>query len=177
MNVRVARPDDAAALHAIHAPIVADTIVSFELEVPSVDTMRDRIASTLGHLPWLVSEDDAGAIDGYVHASRHRERLADQWSVDVTAYVRANARGRGIGKRLYGRLFDELAALGYFQAFAGIALPNAASMALHESVGFVHLGTYRDVGFKRDAWHDVGWWQRRLQASRPPTPPLPFTNR
>ena len=171
MPIRTARLDDAAAIHAIYAPLVATTVISFELDVPSVATMRQRIATTLERFSWLVSEDDTGAVDGYVYASRHRERAAYQWSVDVTAYVRADARGRGVGRRLYLRLFDELVALGYYQAFAGIALPNAASVALHEAVGFAPLGTYRDVGFKLGAWHDVGWWQRTLQPPGVPTPP------
>ncbi len=118
-----------------------------------------------------MSEDAHGAVDGYVYASRHRARAAYQWSVDVTAYVREDARGRSVGKRLYTRLFEELPKRGCYQAFAGIALPNAASVALHASVGFEHLGIYRDVGFKLDAWHDVGWWQRSLQ------PPSPRRNR
>jgi len=176
--VRVATAADAEAIHAIYAPIVAATVVSFEVDVPSVDEMRRRIVTTLERLPWLVSEDDDGRLDGYVYASRHRERAAYRWSVDVSAYVRADRRGKGIGKRLYQRLCDELAALGYFQAFAGIALPNAASVALHESVGFEPLGVYRAVGYKLDAWHDVGWWQRALQPPGSscgwPEPPRPF---
>jgi phosphinothricin acetyltransferase len=172
--IRTARLDDAAAIHAIYAPLVASTVISFELDVPTIDEMRRRIATTLERLPWLVSEDEAGALDGYVYASPHRERAAYRWSVDVTAYVRADRRGCGVGKRLYPCLFDALARLGYHQAFAGIALPNAASVALHEAVGFVPLGIYRDVGYKLGAWHDVGWWQRALQASTPPVEPIPF---
>jgi phosphinothricin acetyltransferase len=113
-------------------------------------------------------------VQGYAYASRHRERAAYQWSVDVSAYVREDARGRGVGKALYGRLFELLKALGYCRAFAGIALPNAASVALHESMGFEALGVYRRVGFKRGAWHDVGWWQKTLQDVDHPSPPLPF---
>jgi L-amino acid N-acyltransferase YncA len=168
--IRIAHPDDAPALHAIYAPLVATTVISFELEVPSVDTMRQRIASTLTTLPWLVHLDASGAVNGYVYASRHRERAAYQWSVDVSAYVRADARGQGIGRRLYPALFDALVSLGYCQAFAGIALPNAASVALHEAVGFQPLGVYRQVGFKLGAWHDVGWWQRTLQGPAAPRP-------
>jgi len=163
---------DAPAIAAIYAPIVRDTCISFELEPPSVEEMRLRIESTLARLPWLVAEDLHGAVSGYAYASRHRERPAYQWSVDTSAYVRHDVRHTGVGKALYGALLEKLAAQGYFQAFAGIALPNAASVALHESVGFQHLGTYRDVGFKNGTWHDVGWWQRRLRpASLPAAPP------
>ena len=174
MNIRVATLADAEAITAIYAPVVVNTSISFELAPPTVDDMRGRIAKTLQDLPWLVSEDARGAVDGYVYAGKHRERPAYQWSVDVTAYVREDARGTGVGKRLYQALFAELVALGYFQAFAGIALPNAASVALHESVGFKHLGTYRNVGFKLGAWHDVGWWQRELRAPAEPIAPRSF---
>jgi phosphinothricin acetyltransferase len=170
MPIRVARPDDAQAIAAIYAPIVANTTISFELEPPSVDEMRARIVATLERLPWLVSEDDAGALDGYAYASKHRERAAYQWSVDVSAYVREDTRGKGVGKRLYNALCVELVQLGYFQAFAGIALPNAASVALHEAVGFRPLGVYRNVGFKLGAWHDVGWWQKALREPAAPSP-------
>jgi phosphinothricin acetyltransferase len=177
MNIRVATPGDADAITGIYAPVVANTSISFELTPPSVDEMRGRIVKTLQELPWLVSEDDRGSVDGYVYASKHRERPAYQWSVDVTAYVREDARRAGVGKRLYHALFDELASLGYFQAFAGIALPNAASVALHESVGFEHIGIYRKVGFKLGAWHDVGWWQRELREPIEPSAPTRFQPR
>jgi len=174
VNIRVANPKDAEAVAAIYAPIVAGTTISFELEPPTAQEMRNRIVATLERLPWLVSEDSTGHVNGYVYAGRHRERPAYQWSVDVTVYVREDARGHGVGKRLYGRLFEELVRLGYFQAFAGIALPNAGSIALHESVGFKILGTYRKVGFKQGAWRDVGWWQRELRAPAEPVAPRLF---
>ena len=147
-QIRVATPQDAAVIAAIYAPIVANTTISFELEPPAVDEMRGRIASTLERFPWLVAEDDSGVVNGYAYASRHRERPAYQWSVDVTAYVREDGRGKGIGKQLYEALIEELVQLGYCQVFAGIALPNTASVALHEAVGFQPLGIYRSVGFK-----------------------------
>ena len=176
MTIRIAAPSDAEAVAAIYAPIVRDTTISFELESPSVDEMRARIVSTLQKLPWLVSLDEHGLVDGYVYAGKHRERAAYQWSVDVTAYVREDARGQGVGKRLHGRLFDELVQLGYFQAFAGIALPNEASVALHESLGFVPLGVYRKVGFKHGAWRDVGWWQKELRLpNSEPSEPASFS--
>jgi phosphinothricin acetyltransferase len=172
--IRPATPDDAPAVLAIYGPIVRDTTISFEHEAPTVDEMRERITATLRRLPWLVSIDNLGAIDGYAYASKHRERAAYQWSVDVSAYVRADCRRCGVGKRLYEALLVELARLGYFQAFAGIALPNAASIALHEALGFIPIGTYRGVGYKHGAWRDVGWWQRPIQPLREPTPPIAF---
>ena len=175
--IRAATPDDAGAIAAIYAPIVRDTTISFELLPPTVDEMRARIESTLQRLPWLVSLDGGGAIDGYVHAGKHRDPGAYQWSVNTSVYVRDDSRGQGVGKRLYQALLGELARLGYFQAFAGIALPNAASVTLHESVGFQPIGVYRNVGHKHGAWRDVGWWQRSLRArATPTTEPRPFVS-
>lgn len=175
MIIRTATPADAEAIAAIYAPIVRDTTISFELEVPDAAEMRARIERTLQTMPWLVSLDDQGRVNGYVYAGKHRERAAYQWAVDVTAYVREDARGQRVASRLYARLFELLAGLGYCQAFAGIALPNAASIALHESMGFRPIGVYREVGFKFGAWRDVGWWQRRLRDDAQPQAPLPFT--
>lgn len=174
MNIRTATPADAEAITAIYAPIVRDTVISFELEVPGVDEMRARIEKTLQTMPWLVGLDAQGEVNGYVYAGRHRERAAYQWAVDVTAYVREDARGQRVGSQLYERLFELLAGLGYYQAFAGIALPNAASVALHESMGFQPIGVYHEVGFKFGAWHDVGWWQRRLRTDPRPQAPRAF---
>jgi len=174
MSIRAATPADAAAVAAIYAPVVRDTFISFELEAPTEDEMRRRIGQKIEDgLPWLVSVDEQGRVDGYAYASRLRERPAYQWSTEVTAYVRDDRRGAGVGKRLYTALLDQLKHLGYCQAFAGIALPNDASVRLHESVGFRMLGVYRKVGHKHGQWRDVGWWQLELQTSGPaePTPP------
>ncbi len=169
--MRLARPGDARGVHEIYAPVVRDTVISFELDVPSEQEVRDRITDTLATHPWLVWEE-AGRVAGYAYAGRHRERLAYQWSVDVSCYVHADFRRRGIGARLYRALLGMLRAQGYFNAYAGIALPNPASVALHESVGFRPIGVYRGVGYKCGAWHDVGWWHCRLAplAADPPAP-------
>lgn len=173
-TLRIATPDDAEAVRAIYAPVVTASTISFELEPPSVPEMRSRITATLATLPWLVSLDAAGQVDGFAYAGRHRERPAYAWAADTTVYVREDARGQRVGTRLYAELFSHLSALGYHQAFAGIALPNAASVALHESAGFVPVGVFREVGFKFGAWRDVGWWQRRLGDGVPPGPPGVF---
>lgn len=174
MTIRVARPADAGAITAIYAPIVAGTSISFELTPLSVDAMRERIVNTLHELPWLVSVDAQGEVDGHVYAGKHRERPAYQWSVDVTDSVREDARGQGVGNRLYQAMFAELVTHGYFQAFAGIALPNDASVAPHESVGFQPIGIYRKFGFKRGAQHDVGWWQKEPRSPAEPADPTAF---
>lgn len=174
MKIRTASPEDAAAIAAIYAPVVAHTNIAFEVEPPDAQEMRSRIEKTLASLPWLVAEDAAGTICGYAYASKHRERAAYQWSVDTTVYVRQDARGQGVGRTLYERLLPLLAELGYFQAFAGIALPNAGSVGLHEALGFEALGVYRNVGFKNGEWRDVGWWQKSLRPLDVPSDPVPF---
>lgn len=169
--IRLARDHDADQIAAIYAPIVRDTVISFEFEPPSVDEMRQRIKSITPQFPWLVCDCD-GVVLGYAYAGNHRERAAYQWSVDVSVYVHERARRAGVGRALYTSLFAVLALQGYRNAYAGATLPNAGSVALHESVGFERVGVYRSVGFKAGAWHDVIWWQRELQArSDAPAPP------
>jgi len=175
MRIRTATAADATAVQAIYAPIVRDTSISFETEPPTVVEMGQRITATLAQFPWLVALDDEGAVCGYVYASRYAERLAYRWSATVTAYVRADQRGRGVGRALYAELLRQLTALGYCQAYAGITLPNEASVALHEAVGFVRVGVFANAGHKHGRWHDVGWWQRALQRPDPPPEPRPFS--
>jgi L-amino acid N-acyltransferase YncA len=175
MITRPATISDAQAIAGIYAPIVSETSISFELEPPSADEMGRRIRDTISTYPWLVSVDETGAVDGYAYATRHRDRAAYRWSVDTSAYVREDSRGLGVGKRLYVDLIRELVRLGYCEAFAGIALPNAGSVALHGSLGFQPIAVYRRVGFKHDAWHDVSWWQKSLQTIDRPSPPITFS--
>lgn len=173
--IRLATPADAPALRAIYAPIVTDTMISFELEPPTDDEVAVRIGKTLPAYPWLVLERD-GRILGYAYAGAHRARPAYRWSVDVSVYVAEAGRRQGIGRSLYEHLFVLLQRQGYRAAFAGIALPNPASVALHEAVGFTALGVYRDVGFKLGSWHDVGWWQRPIgDRLGQPAEPRPVT--
>jgi L-amino acid N-acyltransferase YncA len=173
-TIRVARPEDAEAILTIYAPIVRETAISFEVEPPTREDMQQRIATTLRHLPWLVGERQ-GEVLGYVYASPHRTRAAYQWSVDVTVYIHAQVRRAGIGRALYHALFELLILQGFYQGFAGITLPNPASVGLHEALGFQPVGVYQAVGYKLGTWHDVGWWQRALQPRpSPTTPPTAF---
>ncbi len=138
---------DAAAIAAIYAPIVEDTIISFEEIAPSADEMRSRIEDISATFPWLVAER-AGRLLGYAYASRHNERAGYRWSVNVSAYVDAAARRGGVASSLYRALFALLEAQGFHRAFAGITLPNDASVGLHRSLGFELVGIYPEVGFK-----------------------------
>lgn len=161
MEIRLATLTDAPGIAAIYRPYVEGTVISFELTPPSDAEMAGRIVRVLERLPWLVCEE-AGAILGYAYANRHHERAAYQWSVDTSVYVYESQRRRGLGHALYTELFARLKDQGYYTAYAGIALPNAASVAIHERFGFEPVGVYRKAGFKLGRWHDVGWWQRRL---------------
>jgi phosphinothricin acetyltransferase len=164
--IRIASENDAPDIAAIYAPFCRETPVSFETEAPTVDEMRRRIAKTLNSFPWLVCEED-GQVLGYAYASRHRERAAYRWSVDVSVYVREGHRRSGLGRALYTSLLAVLRLQGFHNALAGATLPNPGSVALHEGMGFQPVGTYRDIGFKCDAWHDVRWWQMRLRGPEP----------
>ena len=161
MLIRNATVDDAPAIRAIYAPVVADTVISFEEIPPSVSEMAARIEAYSRDYPYLVAEADRRVL-GYAYGSRHRDRAAYRSSVDVAVYVDEAARGRRVGWALYDALLPRLASAGAHAAFAGITLPNAGSVRLHESVGFKPVGVYREVGFKLGRWLDVGWWQRLL---------------
>jgi phosphinothricin acetyltransferase len=165
MTVRLATPGDAPQIAAIYAPFCESTAVSFEIVAPTSAEMAARIGMVTEQYPWLAVEDH-GRVAGYAYATKHRERAAYTWAIDTAVYVAADARRRGVARTLYGKLFELLVAQGYFKAYAGVTLPNAASVRLHEAVGFLPVGVYRGVGFKLGAWHDVGWYQRVLQPER-----------
>jgi phosphinothricin acetyltransferase len=172
-TLRIATPDDAPAVAGIYAPYVRDTVISFEEVPPSVAGMRERIEKFLPAYPFLVCED-AGAVVAYAYASRHAERAAYRWSCDVAVYAAQEVHRRGLGRMLYTRLFEILTAQGFHSAYAGISLPNEKSVGLHEAMGFAHVGTFREVGFKKGAWRDVGWWRRSLSDGPPAGEPIPF---
>jgi L-amino acid N-acyltransferase YncA len=139
---------------------VRDSWISFELDAPDKAEMARRIAEYGASHAWLVAEID-GALAGYAYGSPHRTRAAYASSCDVAVYVEPAHARKGVGRALYDELLKRLA-LDHHAAFAGIALPNDASVGLHEAMGFTPVGIYREVGWKMGAWRDVGWWQRRL---------------
>jgi L-amino acid N-acyltransferase YncA len=139
---------------------VRDTWISFELDPPDDAEMARRIADYGSSHGWLVAEVD-GVLAGYAYGSPHRTRAAYASSCDVAVYVDPAFARRGLGRALYAALIERLAGK-YHAAYAGIALPNDASIGLHEAMGFTSVGIYREVGWKLGAWRDVGWWQRLL---------------
>jgi phosphinothricin acetyltransferase len=171
MMIRTVSESDADDIAAIYAPYVRETAISFEVVPPTGEDMRERIRSVTASYPWLVCADGESVL-GYAYAGRHRERAAYRWAVDVSGYVRAEAQRRGIGRALYTTLLRLVAAQGFCTAYAGITLPNASSVALHEAMGFRPVGVYRAVGYKLGAWHDVGWWDLVVQ-SQPAQPAEP----
>lgn len=175
MEIRSADPaSDAAACVAIYAPYIDGGATSFEEEPPTVAAFSERIARISKTYPWLVVERE-GEVAGFAYACPHRERPAYRWAVEVSVYVAAEQQRRGCGRALYGELFERLRRQRFQIACAGITLPNDASVALHESLGFVPVGVYRRIGWKAGAWHDVGWWQLELAPAGEaiPAEPLP----
>ena len=173
-TIRRATADDAAAIAAIYAPYCDNSVVSFEAAAPSPDEMARRISTVGADRPWLVLEDP-DAVIGYAYASPHHERAAYRWSVSTAVYVASAHHRRGIGRALYTTLFELLRNLGYFKATAGITLPNAGSVGLHEAFGFTLVGVYRDIGYKMSSWRDVGWYEAELHPPVPdPAEPRPL---
>jgi phosphinothricin acetyltransferase len=173
--IRLAVEDDAAELAAIYRPYVEDSRISFEDVAPDAAEMARRLrGDPAGFHPWLLAEED-GRLLGYAASSPFRTRRAYRWTVETGIYLASDAHGRGIGRALLSELLGLLERQGYIAAIGAIALPNPASVALHEKLGFTYAGTYRGVGHKFGEWMDVGLWQKELAPrTNPPAEPLPF---
>ncbi|HWF35386.1 MAG TPA: arsinothricin resistance N-acetyltransferase ArsN1 family B [Solirubrobacteraceae bacterium] len=175
-RIRSADPRrDAAAIAAIYADYVRDTAITFETVPPTAEEFAARIERTQETHPWLVAAPDEadGRVVGFAYGCPHRDRAAYRWAADVSIYLEPASRRRGIGRALYQALFDRLRDQRLLIAVAGITLPNDASVAIHESFGFVLVGVYRKIGYKSGAWRDVGWWQLELAAPAREPPPEP----
>jgi L-amino acid N-acyltransferase YncA len=166
-RVRPAVPRDAEALARIYNHYVRATIITFEEEDVAPREMESRVREVeAASLPWLVAENGAGAVAGFAHASKWKGRCAYRYSAEVTVYVDPDGRGRGAGASLYASLISMLRERGVHVLLAGIALPNEASVAIHEKFGFEKVAHLKEVGFKFEKWIDVGYWQLTL-ASHP----------
>ena len=173
--IRIATDADASSILDIYAPFIENTSYTFETEVPTLDSFKERINSYLQNWPWLVCEID-GVITGYAYAGRHRERIAYQWSIESSVYIHDDHQRAGVGKALYTALIRILKMQGYRNLYAVINLPNDRSVAFHEKLGFEYFATYKNVGYKLGKWKNVGWWQLQLnEYSYEPLPPIKFS--
>jgi len=160
--IRRATPNDATEIAAIYAEYVRDTIVTFETQVVSPEAMAERIREKLAGHEWLVATI-ADRIVGYAYFGSFRPRVAYAHTVESTIYLSREAIGKGIGRALYAMLIDSARALGFREMLGVIALPNPASVRLHEALGFRRAGLLSRVGSKFGRSIDVGLWQRSLE--------------
>ena len=156
--IRPATKADAQAICNIYNPYVSDTIITFEEEIVSVEEMTQRIHEMISSLPWLVIEDE-GQVVGYAYASRWKSRCAYRFSVETTVYLSSAATGKGFGSLLYEHLIADLRQRSIHSLIGGIALPNPASVSLHEKFGFEKVAHFKEVGWKFNQWIDVGYWE------------------
>jgi L-amino acid N-acyltransferase YncA len=166
--IRPVRPSDAEALCRIYNHYVLHTIVSFEEEEVAAAEMTRRIeAVAAAGLPWLVLEEE-GRLIGYAYATPWKTRRGYRYAVESSVYLEASAGGKGYGSWLYAQLLAELRSRPLHTVIGGIALPNAASVGLHEKLGFQKVAHFQQVGWKHGRWVDVGYWQLSLSADEHP---------
>jgi len=170
-RIRGAVADDAAACAELYAPYVRDTTITFETVAPSVAEMAQRIAEAQRSHAWLVLED-GGRVVGYAYGGPFKARAAYRWACEASVYLETGRRRSGGGRALYEALLHRLGERGFTRVAAGMTLPNDASEALHRALGFRPVGTYRRIGWKHGAWHDVAWVQLELgDETDPPAEP------
>ncbi len=173
-KIRWALESDVERMLEIYAPYVADTPISFETAVPSLQEFQDRFREITKTHPWIVCEIE-GKVAGYAYGSPHRTRCVYNWSAEVSVYIASAYHRRNLGRSLYRCLFRILKEQGFYNALGGITLPNPASTGLHEALGFTKVGTYKNIGFKKGNWYDVIWYQLELQSGGVPREPIPVS--
>ena len=156
--IRKINVNDAQQLADIYNYYIENTIVTFEEEIVTIDEMKQRILDVSKALPWLVYEED-GKVIGYAYASKWKSRCAYKYSLETTVYLKHGESGKGIGTLLYKELIAELKKMNYHALIGGISLPNDASVALHEKLGFEKIAQFKEVGNKFNKWIDVGYWE------------------
>lgn len=173
LHIRLASADDADGIRAVYAPFV-DTPVTFEEEVPSCETYRERIERISEKYPCLVAEED-GRVVGFAYAHELRERIAFQWNAELSVYLAPAAQGQGAGSRLYAALIELLRLTGIKAVYGVVTSPNPASERLHRAFGFALMGVQPHAGFTCGAWHNVAWYVREIAPFEDaPAPPVPF---
>lgn len=159
--IRDATPADYASLAEVYNHYIVETVVTFEVTPISTDEMGRRVEGVAAGHPWIVLQTDHG-VQGYAYARPWHERAAYRHTLETSVYLAPDARGQGHGTRLYCELFRRLAPIAPHVLIAGVTLPNEASVALHEKLGYVKSAHFREVGRKFDRWLDVGYWQKTL---------------
>lgn len=163
--IRDAVPGDADAIAAIYNHYVLQTPISFEEDAVCAGEMAQRMRDVQQKLlPWLVGEEN-GVVIGYAYATPWRVRTGYRFSVETSVYLVQGKAGQGYGAGLYRTLIEQVTRSRYHLAIGGIALPNEASVALHEKMGFEKVAHFKEVGFKFGRWIDVGYWQRKLDGA------------
>jgi L-amino acid N-acyltransferase YncA len=168
---RSVEENDVKGLLEIYRHYVLHTAITFEYEVPTPESYLQRIRTNTEKYPWLVCTFNNKPA-GFAYGSTFRTREAYQWSPESTIYLAQEVQGKGIGKLLYQALFDILKLQGYCNVFAGMALPNVKSEALHTTLGFDTIGVYHNIGFKFGQWHSTKWFQLKLSEYNAPSTPL-----
>lgn len=162
VTIRISKVEDADDCRTIYAPYVRDSAISFEESPPTESEFQERIRNKIESYPWLVCEHENEVI-GFAYAGQHRSRDAYQWSVESSVYVSEESQRAGVAKGLYNSLFETLRLQGFYNVYAGTALPNPPSVEFHQAMGFEPVGVYQNVGHKQGEWHDVKWWHLILQ--------------
>ena len=170
--IRFANFDDAANILKIYEKFIKETVVTFEIEVPSIESFQNRMKSIMDFYPWLVCEID-GEIAGYAYASKHGERAAYRWSADLSVYIDEKFHRHHLGTDLYDEVIQYLKKQGFCTLYAAISTPNPKSQAFHESYGFKKIGEFKNVGHKMGKWLDVTWYNLQIaEYSENPQEPL-----
>ena len=153
---------DVPRIRDIYNHYVRETVVTFEEEPLGVEEMARRIADVRKRFPWLVVEAD-GVVAGYAYGALWKARSAYRFAIESTIYLAPECLGRGYGRALYTALLEALRSCDVHRVVGCIALPNEASVALHEKLGFRKIGIFDQVGRKFGRWVDVGYWELGLE--------------
>ena len=165
--IRFADPArDSAAILALYAPYIEKTAVTFEIEVPALQSFAGRVEGIAAHFPYLLLEID-GELAGYAYAHRQAERAAFAWNAELSIYLKESFSGKGLGRELYSLLEELLAMQGYVNFYGVITGSNAVSVALHEKMGYRIIGRHEHTGFKFGRWHDTVWLHKRVHEGAP----------
>ncbi|MCR4901965.1 MAG: GNAT family N-acetyltransferase [Butyrivibrio sp.] len=184
IDIRVASPKDADKILKVYAPYVEKTVITFEYEVPSVEEFKGRIENTLKKYPYIVAVNKAtGEIEGYAYTGTFKARAAYDWSVETTIYLSDNAKGIGLGKKLYDILEEISRAQGILNMNACIGYPEIEdeyltqnSAGFHEHIGYKLVGEFHKCGYKFGRWYNMIWMEKMIGehvATQPPIIPFP----